>query len=118
MQFSVEVLLRENEAVETETVTAAVQEPAGWTDDDVRQVLEAMLQAIRRVKDPAGDPDAPVSFHGLSWIVEPVGEAVVIAIEIPSGAVVAGPFAIAQERLDSLVGRVIAAAVPRRTVIH
>jgi len=43
---------------------------------------------------------------------------VVIAIEIPTGAAVAGPFAIEQERLDAMVRRVIAAAAVPRTTIH
>ena len=34
----------------------------------------------------------------------------VIAIEIPSGAAVAGPFDIEQQRLDEMIARVIAAA--------
>ena len=51
-----------------------------------------------------------VASRGFSWIVEPLGEEVVIAIEIPMGAAVAGPFAIEQERLDQMIRRVIAAA--------
>jgi hypothetical protein len=39
----------------------------------------------------------------------------VIAIEIPMGAAVAGPFDIGQTELDALVGRVIRADRQRRT---
>ena len=38
---------------------------------------------------------------GSSWIVEPAEGQVVIAIEIPMGAAIAGPFAIAQADLDA-----------------
>jgi hypothetical protein len=50
--------------------------------------------------------------------VEPAPGGVVIAIEIPTGAAVAGPFAIAQARLDGLITRVLAAAAPSRPVVH
>ena len=48
-----------------------------------------------RVKNPDSD-SRHVSLRGFSWIVEPTREGVVIAIEIPSGAAVAGPFDIEQ----------------------
>jgi hypothetical protein len=53
-----------------------------------------------------------VTLRGFSWIVEPTSEGVVIAIEIPSGVAVAGPFRIDQSRLDRLISRVLAAARP------
>jgi hypothetical protein len=47
-----------------------------------------------------------------------MGEEVVIAIEIPMGAAVAGPFAIDPERLDDMIRRVIAAAAAPGPTIH
>jgi hypothetical protein len=43
---------------------------------------------------------------------------VVIAIEIPTGAAVAGPFRVEQRTLDAMITRVLAAAAPVRTVVH
>jgi hypothetical protein len=59
-----------------------------------------------------------VALRGFSWIVEPVDGAVVIAIEIPMGAAVAGPFTIDQRRLDGLIRRVIAGAALPGPTIH
>jgi hypothetical protein len=56
---------------------------------------------------------------GFSWIVEPAEKASVIAIEIPMGAAVAGPFAIGHAELDAMISRVLRAerqAVAPRTV--
>jgi hypothetical protein len=59
-----------------------------------------------------------VALRGFSWIVEPLEQQVVIAIEIPMGAAVAGPFAIDRARLDGLIRRVIAAAAQPGPTIH
>ena len=67
-----------------------------------------MLLAIDRVKNPGGEP-RQVRLRGFSWIVEPTPGGVVIAMEITSGAAVAGPFDIAQRRLDGLIARVLEA---------
>jgi hypothetical protein len=115
MTFDVEIVLREH----NEGVTAQVQhpvEPAAWTDSDVEVILKEILLAIDRVKNPAAT-DRYVALRGFSWIVEPTPEGVVIAIEIPMGAAVAGPFQIAQSALDAMITRAIAAARPR-TVVH
>ena len=42
----------------------------------------------------------------------------VIAIEIPMGAAVAGPFEVPQRDLDAMITRVLAAHAPVRTVVH
>ncbi len=117
MTFTVEVLLKETEGVVSETVTLGHADPDQWTDDDVDGVLRIMLQAMARAKDPdAVDPD--VVLRGLSWIVDTVDQGVMIAIEVPSGAVVAGPFAIAQEQLDAMLGRVLSSSATSSTVVH
>jgi hypothetical protein len=47
-----------------------------------------------------------------------MGDEVVIAIEIPMGAAVAGPFAIERQRLDGMIRRVIAAAARPGPTVH
>lgn len=115
--FDVEIVLRERDYAVTEHVVHTGNEPAGWTDQDVEAVLKEILLAIDRVKNPEA-ATRYVALRGFSWIVEPTSGGVVIAIEIPSGAAVAGPFRIEQPRLDRLIARVIAAARPSPRVVH
>ena len=117
MIYDVEVVLRERDYAVTEHVVHAGNEPARWTDADVETVLKEILLAIDRVKNPDAE-SRYVALRGFSWIVEPAHGGVVIAIEIPSGAAVAGPFRIDQPRLDGLIARVIAAARASRPVVH
>ena len=116
MTFDIEIVLRERNYAVTERVTHPT-EPADWTEPDVEQVLKSILLAIDRVKNPGLD-DRYVALRGFSWIAEPTPDGVVIAIEIPMGAAVAGPFAVDQKRLDRLISRVIAGASPSRPVVH
>jgi hypothetical protein len=115
MTFDVEIVLRERDYA----VTAHIEhgtEPQAWREMDVEVVLKQILMAIDRAKNPS-TASRHVALRGFSWIVEPLDDQVVIAIEIPMGAAVAGPFAVDRERLDALIRRVIAgAAVPRPTV--
>jgi hypothetical protein len=116
MQFDVEIVLREtNQAVTTRLEHGA--EPRTWRESDVETVLKQILLAIDRVKNPA-EGRRHVALRGFSWIVEPMGDEVVIAIEIPMGAAVAGPFAIPQQQLDALIRRVIAAAAAPGPTVH
>ena len=117
MTFDVEIVLRERDYAVTEQVVVHAP-PRDWTDEDVEQVLKDILLSIDRVKNP-GSQNRYVALRGFSWIVEPAGPGtVVIAIEIPSGAAVAGPFAMEQAVLDRMIARVIAAAAPSRPVVH
>jgi hypothetical protein len=120
MTFEVEIVLRERNFAVTEHVHHGVEAEA-WTDHDVEAVLKAILLAIDRVKhpDPAGGPtpDRFVALRGFSWIVQPTDGGVVIAIEIPMGAAVAGPFRIESGRLDAMINRVLASARPK-AVVH
>ena len=115
MTFDVEIVLRERNFAVTEQLQHPVAE-ADWTDADVESVLKDILLAIDRAKNP-GAADQYVALRGFSWIAEPTPDGVVIAIEIPMGAAVAGPFTIEQPRLDAMINRVIAAARPR-PVVH
>lgn len=116
MEFNVEIVLRERDYATTETLEHGT-EPGAWRDPDVETILKNILLAIDRAKNPAAGGRF-VALRGFSWIVEPVGEQVVIAIEIPMGAAVAGPFAIDQRRLDDMIRRVIAAAARPGPTIH
>jgi hypothetical protein len=121
--YDVEIVLRERNYAVTERLEHPVSDLAAWTERDVASVLKDILRAIDRVRHPDGG--APhVALRGFSWIVEPTPDGVVIAIEIQSGAAVAGPFRMDQRRLDRLVSSAIAAerpanpAHPRSPVVH
>ncbi len=115
MTFDVEIVLRERDYAVTERIEQA-GEPRQWTDADVASVLREILLAIDRVKNPSAT-ERHVALRGFSWIVEPTSQGVVIAIEIQSGAAVAGPFDIAQESLDRMIARVLSSAAPP-AVVH
>ncbi len=117
MTFDVEIVLKDRTYAVTERIFHEGNDAPSWTDDDVESVLKQMLLAIDRVKNP-GSPSQHVALRGFSWIVEPASGGVVIAIEIPMGAAVAGPFEIAQPALDRMVARVVAAAAPARPTVH
>lgn len=116
MTFDIEIVLRERNYAVTETVQHDTR-AAEWTESDVETVLKEILLAIDRAKNPDIE-DRYVALRGFSWIVEPFESGVVIALEIPSGAAVAGPFDIDQARLDGMITRVLAAARPRPPVVH
>jgi hypothetical protein len=115
--FDVEIVLRDRDYAVTERILHSGNAVADWNETDVEAVLKSILLAMDRVKNPESDA-RHVALRGFSWIVEPTGEGVVIAIEIPSGAAVAGPFDIEQPRLDRLISRVLAAASPIRPIVH
>jgi len=118
MTFDVEIVLRERNYAVTERLLHPPRVPKEWTDDDVEQVLKEILLAIDRVKNP-GSHQRFVALRGFSWIVEPTAEGtVVIAIEIPTGAAVAGPFAADQALLDARIHRVLARSAPTKPVVH
>jgi hypothetical protein len=116
MIYDIEIVLRDRETAVAERLEHD-GDPSDWTELDVDAVLKSMLLAIDRAKNP-GSNERHVALRGFSWIVEPTDGGVVIALEIPMGAAVAGPFDIPQQRLDSLISRVIATAGPARPVIH
>jgi hypothetical protein len=109
MTFNVEVVLKGHDYAMTHECSVAHGAPATWDDGAVRDVLVEMLRAIDRAQNPETDVDRPVTLLGFSWIVEPSEGQVIIAIEIPMGAAVAGPFAIDQSELDARITRVLRA---------
>ncbi|MEZ5319594.1 MAG: hypothetical protein R2752_19495 [Vicinamibacterales bacterium] len=107
MTFPVDVVLKGRDYAVTESVTVPHGEPSTWNDAAVRDVLIEILRAIDRAQNPGASADRVVALQGFSWIVEPDQDKVVIAIEIPMGAAVAGPFAIPQAELDASITRVL-----------
>ena len=118
MELQVDVWLRGTDFARTETISGVGTDPAAWTDQDVSKLLKAMLLSIHRARN--GSIDTPVFLRGFSWIVNPFEESgVVVAIEIQSGAAVAGPFRIDKKQLEDMISRAIAQApVSSATSIH
>ena len=115
MTFGIEVLLKGQDEVVEEVIDRDGVAPPDWTDEDVRDVLRLTLLSFDRVENPEA-AERSISLRGLSWIVTPVSEGVIIAIEIPSGAVVAGPFDAEVEPLTQAVSRVLASPAGATTV--
>jgi hypothetical protein len=108
LSFPVEVVLKGRDFAVTNQVAVNVPNPSTWDDDNVRDVLVEILRAIDRAENPKAAADRIVMLRGFSWIVEPLGSDVVIAIEIPMGAAVAGPFKADQSDLTARITRVMA----------
>jgi hypothetical protein len=103
----VDVCLRGQDFATTRSIEGVTREPRAWTDDDVRTVLQGMLQAMHQLKHP-DDAQATIALRGLSWIVNPYEDGgVVIAIEITMGAAVSGPFDIDKAALERMITRVL-----------
>jgi hypothetical protein len=120
MIVPVEIVLRGRDTAVTESVVVPHGEPSAWDDRAVRDLLVGVLRAIDRAENPSASPDRTVVLQGFSWIVEPLDDKVVVAIEIPMGAAVAGPIAIGQAELDQMITRVLRSErrTPRPETIH
>lgn len=120
MTIHVDVWLRGQDFATTQSIEGVAGEPKAWTDEDVRLILEGMLQAMHQLKHPADTDRPPIALRGLSWIVNPYEEGgVVIAIEITMGAAVAGPFDVDKATLEEMIARVLARpASPQSSAIH
>jgi len=119
MQFQVDIWLRGNNHATTETLAPVPREPRAWTDADVMSVLEEMLRALERARFPDTAPDRPVALRGFSWIVSPFDSGgVVIALELTLGAVVAGPFDVAEGALSATITRVLDAERRTAPMVH
>ena len=117
MTFDVEIVLRERDFAVTEHIVHPGNDPSAWTELDVESVLKEMLLAIDRLRNPKSE-SRYVALRGFSWIVEPADGGVVIALEIQSGAAVAGPFRIDQSTLDGLITRVLAGVRASASTVH
>jgi hypothetical protein len=116
MTFTVEVLLKGQEHVVAESLQHDVSTDL-WTDDDVRQILHLTLREFERAQNPDAD-ERPVQLRGFSWIVTPLEHGVAIAIEIASGAIVAGPFDVDLAWLTQAITRVMAEAAQAPSRVH
>jgi hypothetical protein len=109
MHLELEVWLRNDDFAKTDIVDVPLAAPEAWTDDDVRTLLVELLRAIDRAKHPDVDRDRPVYLRGFNWIVSPFeAQGVLVTVEIQLGAAAAGPFLIAQDRLEAMIMRVVA----------
>jgi hypothetical protein len=120
--MDVDVWVRGTDQARTESMTGVPENAAAWTDADVRCLLTEMLLALERAKNPGGAPP-PVVLRGFSWIVTPEkptspGSAaaasgqpsgVLVHLEMKMGTASAGPFAIGEDALSSMITRVMAA---------
>src|SRR3954471_1315151 len=113
MNIDAEIWVRGEQHATISTVASLERQPRAWTDEDVTEILVGMLRALDRAKNPGTEDDRPVALRGFSWIVNPFEErGVVIGIEMSLGAIVAGPFDIAERDLSALISRVMAAQHP------
>jgi hypothetical protein len=119
MTVQVDVWLRGSDFATTRAIEGVPREPRAWTDEDVRMVLEGMLQVMHRLKHP-NDAEQTVTLRGLSWIVNPFEDGgVVIAIEITMGAAIAGPLDIDKLALETMIARVLVRpASPASHTVH
>ena len=119
MEFQVDIWLRGDHHATTAVIAPVPREPSVWTDADIVAVLEEMLRALDRAKDPSASPDRPVSLRGFSWIVSPFeAGGVVIALELTLGAVVAGPFDVTEGALSARIERVMGAQRQAGQTVH
>lgn len=115
MTIPVEIMLRADPRVYVESIDQP-GDPGTWSTADMRQVLEHVLRAVSRVANP-GAPEASVQLRGMNWIVSPYESGVVLALEIHSASVVAGPFDVPAATLESLIVGALG-SVPPGTVVH
>ena len=109
MTFDVEIVVRHSGEVIEETLYHDGPAPAEWAAPDVRAALTSMLLAVDRAAGGGRSTAASVSLRGLSWIVTPFDGGSAIAIEIPSGSVIAGPIDLDSERLTEAIRQAISA---------
>lgn len=108
MSLEVDVWVRGTDYAETYRIDSLPDDPAEWTDADVRRLLTEMLLALEREKNPGGERP-PVTLRGFSWIVTPFESGgVLVHLEMQMGTASAGPIAIDADRLTAMVARVMA----------
>ena len=111
MRVDVDVWVRGQQDATTRSIEGVPADAAVWTDNDVRSLLEQMLLALERAKNPGGEAP-PISLRGFSWIVSPEPSGVLIHLEMQMGTVSAGPFAIDEARLTEMIARVMGGPKP------
>ena len=114
--MDVDVWVRGRQDAMTRKIEGIPEDAAEWTDEDVRSLLEQMLLALERAKNPTGDAPA-ISLRGFSWIVSPEENGVLVHLEMQLGTASAGPFDIDETRLTEMISRVMGGPKPS-TLIH
>jgi hypothetical protein len=119
MTYDIEIMLRGDEVVHTDTVHHIGNEPAQWTAEDASTIMHAVLQAIDKVLNPdRSDEPAATSLRGVNWIVTPGKDGAVLALEIHSASAVAGPFPLPCERLEALMTDAARTPLTSAPVVH
>ena len=104
--IDVDVWVRGRQGAVTEKIAALDADAASWTDAEVKDLLEGMLLALERARNPGGVPPE-VTLRGFSWIVSPDKGGVLLHLEMQLGTVSACPFAIDEGRLTDMISRVM-----------
>lgn len=104
--IDVDVWVRGATQAVTQKMKGVPADADSWTVADVKLLLEQMLKALERTRDPNGEPP-PVSMRGFSWIVSPDQGGVLVHLEVQVGTASAGPFAIDETKLSDMIARVI-----------
>src|SRR5262245_3071499 len=116
MTFTLELIPRGSHDVISQSVHHPT-DPLGWNEHDAATVMKVMLRALDRLGREGEPGERAIVLRGISWIVSPYEGGVVIALDIPSGQAVAGPFAIDSLRLQELIESAIALE-SRDTTVH
>jgi hypothetical protein len=104
--MEVDVWVRGTSEATTQALVSVSSQPSTWSEGDVRSLLVEMLLALERARNPDGETPN-VSLRGFSWIVSPGAAGVLVHLEMQIGTASAGPFAIGEQRLTELIGRVM-----------
>ena len=113
--IDVDVWVRGQQDATTRRIEGVPEDAAVWNDDDVKVLLEQMLLALDRAKNPSGE-SPPVSLRGFSWIVSAETNGVLVHLEMQTGTASAGPFSIDEARLTEMIARVMAGPSPSAMV--
>jgi hypothetical protein len=115
MTYTLELIPRGTHDVTTEEHHHPV-DAAQWTFDDAATIVRKMLRALDRLSPQTAEGERTITLRGISWIVSTYEGGSVIALDIPSGQAVAGPFAIDRDRLHDLVTAAMSHGNPPTTV--
>ena len=113
--IDIDVWVRGRQDATTASIDSVPEDASGWTDEDVRALLEQMLLALDRAKNPGGD-QPQISLRGFSWIVSPDARGVLVHLEMQSGTASAGPFEIEEAKLTEMIARVMGGPKPSRLI--
>ena len=114
--MDVDIWVRGRQDAVTRSIEGIPDDAAQWTDEDVRLLLEQMLLALDRAKNPGGE-QPQITLRGFSWIVSPDRGGVLVHLEMQTGTASAGPFGIAEARLTEMISRVMGGPKPS-VLIH